>query len=545
MTAINAEPKPRGETEPIPDKGPQASTPPPTQQEWESRDQNGRKESSLWRRVYEVLTWTPPNCRWDPSKPPQFSMSMNVLFAFAAGFTVANLYYNHPILNILAHDFGVRYEQVAQIPTVMQAGYAAGLLFLCPLGDLLPRRPFVCGLVLFTATMWLGLCLTNDLGTFTAISFITAVTTVTPQLMLPLVGDLAPPNRRAAALSIVVSGLMLGVLVARVLSGTMTNFVTWRAVYWMALGLQYLIFILLWCFMPDYPATNPGMNYFRILWDIVMMIFRHPILVQACLAGLLCSAPFTSFWTTLTFLLAGEPYHYSSLTIGLFGLIGIAGMIASPVYARLVTDRFVPHFSVLFGLSCSLIAVVLGTYIGPFNVSGPVLQALLLDFGNQTAQIANRSSIYSIEPKRRNGVNTAFMVATFCGQLIGTAAGNHIYAAAGWIGSGSASVGFISAAILVIIARGPWEEGWVGWRGGWSMIKKDKNSSDGKTTETAMHSGETEKDEEMGAQEKVLEEVAAEENKSSLHDGSLKEKEEGGEKSRRSSGENAIRPVKV
>lgn len=81
-------------------------------------------------------------------------MGMNVLFAFAAGFTVANLYYNHPILNILAHDFGVRYEQVAQIPTVMQAGYAAGLLFLCPLGDLLPRRPFVCGLVLFTATMW-------------------------------------------------------------------------------------------------------------------------------------------------------------------------------------------------------------------------------------------------------------------------------------------------------------------------------------------------------------------------------------------------------
>jgi predicted MFS family arabinose efflux permease len=82
------------------------------------------------------------------------SILVNVLFAFAAGFTVANLYYNHPILNLLAADFGVRYEQVAQIPTVMQAGYAAGLLFLCPLGDLLPRRPFVCGLVLFTATLW-------------------------------------------------------------------------------------------------------------------------------------------------------------------------------------------------------------------------------------------------------------------------------------------------------------------------------------------------------------------------------------------------------
>lgn len=242
--------------------------------------------------------------------------------------------------------------------------------------------------------------------------------------------------------------------------------------------------------------------------------------------------------TTLTFLLAGEPYHYSSLTIGLFGLIGIAGMLGSPVYARLVTDKFVPHFSVLFGLSCSLIGVCLGTYIGPFSVAGPVMQALLLDFGNQTAQIANRSSIYSVEPKRRNGVNTAFMVATFCGQLIGTAAGNHIYAAAGWIGSGSASVGFIGAAIVVIVARGPWEEHWVGWRGGWSMKKKDPNSADGKTSEqTHFHKGKV-RDEEMGAEKKVLGELAAEEgNESPLS-------EEQSDKSSKSR-EDVITPLKI
>jgi predicted MFS family arabinose efflux permease len=356
----------------------------------------------------------------------------------------------------------------------------------------------------------LGLCLTSDLGTFTAISFITAVTTVTPQLMLPLVGDLAPANRRAAALSVVVSGLMLGVLVARVLSGTMANFVTWRAVYWMALGMQYVIFVLLWLFMPDYPATNPGMNYFRILWDMAKMPFRHPVLVQACLAGLLCSAPFTSFWTTLTFLLAGEPYHYSPLIIGLFGLIGIAGMLISPVWARTMTDRFVPHFSILFGLSCSLLGVCLGTYIGTFNVAGPVLQALLVDFGNQTAQIAQRSAIYTIEPTRRSSCNTVFMLSTFCGQLIGTAAGNRIYATSGWTGSGSASVGFIGAALLVMCVRGPWEEHWLGWRGGWSLRKKNRDSADGKITETS-NLGRTQKeDEELGAEEKVLEEVAVE-----------------------------------
>ena len=111
----------------------------------------------LWRKIYSVLTWTPPRCRWDPEKPPEFSMPLNILFAFAGAFTVANLYYNHPILNILAHDFNVPYDKVSQIPTVMQAGYASGLLFLCPLGDLFKRRPFVLLLVLFTATMWYGL----------------------------------------------------------------------------------------------------------------------------------------------------------------------------------------------------------------------------------------------------------------------------------------------------------------------------------------------------------------------------------------------------
>ena len=252
--------------------------------------------------------------------------------------------------------------------------------------------------------------MTSNLGVFTAISFLVSIMTVTPQLMLPLVGDLAPPHRRAAALSVVVCGLTLGVLIARVLSGTISNFASWRAVYWMALGLQYAIFVLLWLFMPDYPATNTGINYFTLLYSIVQMLFIHPVLVQACLASLLTSATFTSFWTTLTFLLAGSPYFYSPLTIGLFGLIGIAAMFFAPLYARNVTDRFVPHFSVLVGLACCLLGVCLGTYLGSFTVVGPVLQALLQDFGMQTAQIANRSSVYSIEPKRRNGVNTAFMV---------------------------------------------------------------------------------------------------------------------------------------
>lgn len=349
--------------------------------------------------------------------------------------------------------------------------------------------------------------------------------------MMPLVGDLAPPHRRAASLSIVVSGLILGILIARILSGIFANYTSWRDIYWLSLALQYAIFILLWFFMPDYPSTNPnGLNYFRMLWSILVMVAKYPVLVQACVIGFFTSATFTNFWTTLTFLLAGPPYNYSPLVIGLFALIGIGAMFFGPLYARLVTDKFVPLFSVIVGETMCLVGITIGTYTGTFSVAGPVIQAFFNDLGMQTAQIANRSAIYAIEPKARNRTNTAFMVATFCGQLMGTAVGNRVYAAGGWIRSGSASVGFIGAALLVCFLRGPWETGWIGWGGGWNLKKKVVGSSDGKTVEQAANSGITPDELENGARgegdaEKGIEETAGEDGENVVR--KMRDEEEG------------------
>jgi predicted MFS family arabinose efflux permease len=160
---------------------------------------------------------------------------------------------------------------------------------------------------------------TNSFVTFGVLTFITGVTTVTPQLMLPLVGDIAPVHKRATSLAIVVSGMLLGMLIARLLSGIVAQYIGWRYIYWIAFALQYLILILLWLFMPDYPATNPGVSIWRkypwLLWDIVKLAFKYPVIIQSCLIGLFTSTVFTSYWTTLTFLLAGSPYHYSSVII--------------------------------------------------------------------------------------------------------------------------------------------------------------------------------------------------------------------------------------
>lgn len=116
-------------------------------------DDNNNDRSAI-RKLLSKIFWTPRWCRYDPNKPPQFSLFQNVLFAFAGAFTVANLYYNHPILNILAEDFHVTDIEVSRVPTLMQSGYAVGLLLICPLGDLFPRRPYTLILVFFTATLW-------------------------------------------------------------------------------------------------------------------------------------------------------------------------------------------------------------------------------------------------------------------------------------------------------------------------------------------------------------------------------------------------------
>lgn len=273
---------------------------------------------------------------------------------------------------------------------------------------------------------------------FSAISFLCGMTTVTPQLMLPLVGELAPANRKASCISLVVSGLALGVLMARLLSGIIANYTDWRNVYWFALGAQYLLLVLLFLFLPDYPSNNPdGVNYFRMMWSIVYMYFTEPLLVQACIINFLISAVFTSFWTTLSFLLSLPPFYYNSLTIGLFALIGIFVICWGPVYSRLIVDKIQPLYSCLLGMSIALAGVAVGTFIGTFTVAGPVIQAVVIDLGNQACNIANRTAINDMHPRARNRVNTCYMIAGFTGHTTGTAVGNKLYAHGGWRASGS------------------------------------------------------------------------------------------------------------
>ncbi|KAH9890199.1 major facilitator superfamily domain-containing protein [Xylariomycetidae sp. FL2044] len=420
------------------------------------------------KHILSRIIWTPSRLKWDPDTNHDLSWGMNILFGVSCAFSVANLYYIHPILNILADDFNVSYERSSLIATLLQSGYAAGLLLIIPMGDLLPRRPMILSLIFVTAMIWLGCTLTHSFSTFLGLSFLVGVFTVTPQLMFPLAIQYAPQRHRATMTSIVMSGLVFGILVARLLSGIISQYTSWRNVYWMSFGLQAMLLILLFFFMPDYPILRPGTSYPAMLLKIVKLPFRKPVLTQSSLIAFLVMGMFTSFWTTLTFQLA-DVFHLSTLAIGLFALIGISPVVLNPVISHLLTSRLHPHGTLIIAHLITLAAICIGTFVGTFSLAGPVIWAFVGDLGMNTIVVANRMAIANVDTKAQNTVNSVYMVFTFCGQLFGTAVGNALYARGGWTNSGALNIAQMVGGLLLLAIRGPHEQGWFGWGGGWDL----------------------------------------------------------------------------
>ncbi|GAA6028418.1 hypothetical protein JCM8097_007021 [Rhodosporidiobolus ruineniae] len=417
---------------------------------------------------FDVLP-IPKRLQYDSANPPHFGLLLNAFFGFAATFT--NLYYPHTILIVLADNFDVSYDEVTNIPTFLQASYAIGLAFICPCGDLVRRRPLLLLLVTISAILTLLLAVVPSVTAFQAISFFLGAASVTPQILLPLVGDLAPANRRASALAIVLSGLLLGILAARVLAGLIAEKASVAALYYMAFGLQILILVLIWLLVPDYPAKNKHLNYFQILGSMVKYMVTEPVLLQACLITLPASAIFTSFWVSSTFIMS-DFYGYNSLQIGLFALIGVVGVLAAPFIGRLI-DSLVSWVGVFIGLLILLASQAVFTAAAGVHIAALCIVILLLDIGQQLQQVSNSTRIFAINDAARARFSAVFIVWNFAGQLVGTAAGTRVYLQYGYRASGGLAMGFVGWMLFILFLRGPHcpTKQWIGWTGGWELRK--------------------------------------------------------------------------
>ncbi|KJA16288.1 hypothetical protein HYPSUDRAFT_147937 [Hypholoma sublateritium FD-334 SS-4] len=447
----------------------------------------------------------PRHLRYNPAKPPHFGLALNIAFGFASTFIVANLYYCQPLLIQLSIAFNVTYSEVSRIPTLVQAGYATGLVLISPLGDLLRRRSLILCIVALSTCLTIGLAVTNNLAVFEALSFLVGVLTVTPQILIPLAADLAPENRRASAISVVLSGLLFGILIARVLAGVIAQFVSWRVVYYFSIGVQTLVLFGSYFMLPDYPSKNADLTYLKILWTMAKFSVTEPILIQACLVNMASSACFSNFWVTLTFLLGGPPYFYSTLVIGLFGLVGMAGVAIGPFVGHFI-DRLVPWYASLLGILMLLVFQSVQTGAGGINVGAVIVATFGLDVFRQMLQVSLTTAVFSISTSARARLNAVSILAIFIGQVIGTSVGTHVFVHFGWRAGATLSMAFYAWQLFILLIRGPHckRYTWFGYEGGLeyrkSVLAEKKRMEEERERETNRRSiatlGEKEMDKE-------------------------------------------------
>ncbi|KAJ7659481.1 major facilitator superfamily domain-containing protein [Mycena rosella] len=425
----------------------------------------------------------PKRLRYHEGKTFHFGLLLNLALGFASTFTVANLYYCQPLLIDLAASFNVSYSDVSRIPTLLQAGYAVGVVFISPLGDLIRRRQLILLLLIISTGLTVGLAVTTSFIAFETLSFLIGVASIITTILQPLVADLAPPERRATALSVVISGLLLGVLVARVVAGALGQFASWRTAYYFGTGVQVVAFLGSYLLIPDYPARNAGtdLTYVRILSTMTVYAATEPALIQACLINFATSAAFTSFWVTLTFLLGGPLFNYSTLDIGLFGLVGMLGVLVGPLMGRLI-DLLVPWYTTL--LAVALLGVFNGIQMGAggLSVAAVIVVAFALNLFRQLLQASLATTVLSIADEARGRLNAVNVLSVrnaaqpsplhelmiISAQVMGTSVGSSIYLHHGWRACAALSVGLSGWQLVVLLARGPHcaRHTWVGWEGG-------------------------------------------------------------------------------
>ena len=387
-----------------------------------------------------------------PSQParPHLSTPLLVLMTVASAVAVANLYYNQPMLADMARSLGAGAREIGLVATFTQAGYALGMPLFVPLGDFVERRRLVVSLFLAVALALIAAATARNLAWLVAASFLVGFTTMIAQIMIPLAAELAPPEEQGRTIGSLMSGILLGILLARTLSGSVSAHFGWRAMFWTASGLALLLAFLLYLYLPRVPAHS-GITYRELLRSIWRLAVETPSLRRISLVGAALFASFSGFWTTLVFLLETPPYHYGSQTAGLFGLIGAAGALVAPVAGRL-SDRRGPRYVVGIAIGTVLAAYVIFWTLG-LHLLGLVLGVVLLDAGIQSAQVANQSRVLALRPDARSRVNTIYMICYFTGGSLGSLLAARAWSGWRWNGVCLTGIGLILTSALVFKAR--------------------------------------------------------------------------------------------
>lgn len=369
--------------------------------------------------------------------------------AFATGASVANLWYNQPLLSLIGETFHVSFSAAGSVAMITQIGYAIGLVAFVPLADLMERRRLIVFLLILTALICLLVAISPTFWWLEASSLLLGAVTVVPQIIVPVAADLAVPQSRGKVVGIIMSGLLIGVLGARTVSGLIGGTWGWQAVYLFGGALMLLLaLVVAWKF----PLTRPiaqETSYRAVIGSILPLMQQEPELNRASLTGGALFGAFNAFWTTLTFRLGAPPYHFHAATIGLFGLLGIAGASMAPIAGRL-SDRQDPRRLVSFSIGLVISAFLWLAWLNSV-LWALILGILALDLAVQSGQISNQSRIYALRPDARARLNTVYMGSYFVGGALGAGLGSWAWDHWRWEGVTAVALSFLLVAALVHI----------------------------------------------------------------------------------------------
>ena len=374
------------------------------------------------------------------------SPALILLMSVATGLAVASNYYAQPLLDTIARAFNLSASSAGFIVTAAQLGYAAGLLFLVPLGDMFDLRMLIVSMTLLAAG---GMLITASSQSLTMMIIGTALTglfSVVAQILVPLAATLASPEKRGKVVGTIMSGLLLGILLARTVAGLLASLGGWRTVYWVASVLMVVMALALWRGLPKVKQEN-HLNYPQLLASVFSLFTQDKLLRTRALLGCFTFANFSILWTSMAFLLAAPPFNYSEGVIGLFGLAGAAGALGARPAGGLA-DKGKSHLTTSAGLVLLLLSWA-AIWYGHVSVLALIVGILVLDLTVQGVHITNQTVIYRVKPEARNRLTAGYMTSYFIGGAAGSLISASAWQHAGW--SGVCAIGAIVATINLLV----------------------------------------------------------------------------------------------
>jgi predicted MFS family arabinose efflux permease len=363
--------------------------------------------------------------------------------AAACGISVANIYYNQPLLAQMGATFAA---SAAYLPMYTQVGAGLGMFLFVPLGDMFERRRLIVLVSSATAAAAILTATAPSLALLSIASLLLGLTSIVPHLILPLAAQVSAPEERGRVVGTVLSGLLIGILAARTFSGSLGAALGWRPVYWIAAALMMILAFTLGRQLPR-SAPSGAMSYPQLLRSIVTLVREQPLLREASLIGGLLFGAFSVFWATLVYRLSEPPFHYGAMVAGLFGLVGVAGALAAAVVGR-VADRRGPRFTAGMGIVITVASYVVFWFTGSY-LWGLIFGVILLDLGVQAGHVSNQTRIYGLLPEARSRLNTVYMVTYFLGGSTGSALGAYGWKIARW--NGVCASGLILSALALAV----------------------------------------------------------------------------------------------